>query len=137
MATYFADTWFWVATSDERDNGHHRAVDLSNAIGLADRIVTSEMVMIELLAYFSGEGVHMREVAADLVDSLKNNSQVTIVAQSHRQFERAFKRYRQYSDKDWSLTDCASMLIMTERNIQTALTNDRHFVQAGFSIRND
>ena len=35
-------------------------------------------------------------------------------------------------DKDWSLTDCISFVVMQERNIQDALTADHHFEQAGF-----
>jgi hypothetical protein len=36
------------------------------------------------------------------------------------------------TDKNWSLTDCASFLIMEEERLAAALTHDRHFTQAGF-----
>jgi len=36
------------------------------------------------------------------------------------------------SDKDWSLTDCASFVVMGERGLTHALSADRHFAQAGF-----
>ena len=35
-------------------------------------------------------------------------------------------------DKDCSLTDCVSFVIMREAGLQEALTGDRHFEQAGF-----
>lgn len=35
-------------------------------------------------------------------------------------------------DKGWSLTDCASCLIMNADSINEALTHDRHFEQMGF-----
>ena len=35
-------------------------------------------------------------------------------------------------DKDWSMTDCISFVIMRQRNLRDALTADRHFEQAGF-----
>ena len=35
-------------------------------------------------------------------------------------------------DKSFSVTDCSSFVVMKERRIKAALTNDRHFVQAGF-----
>jgi uncharacterized protein len=38
------------------------------------------------------------------------------------------------SDKRWSLTDCISFVVMQERGLTEALTADRHFEQAGFSI---
>jgi len=36
------------------------------------------------------------------------------------------------NDKDWSLTDCISFIVMEEHGITEALTGDRHFEQAGF-----
>ena len=37
-----------------------------------------------------------------------------------------------WSDKDFSFTNCTSFVVMKELWIQTALTTDRHFSQAGF-----
>ena len=37
-------------------------------------------------------------------------------------------------DKDWSLTDCISFVVMRRRGLTDALTSDHHFEQAGFSI---
>ncbi len=37
-----------------------------------------------------------------------------------------------HPDKDWSLVDCASFVVMKQRGIQEALTSDHHFEQAGF-----
>jgi predicted nucleic acid-binding protein len=36
-------------------------------------------------------------------------------------------------DKGYSLTDCASMLIMRQKEIQDILTYDKHFLQEGFN----
>ena len=36
-------------------------------------------------------------------------------------------------DQRWSLTDCASFLVMEERNITAALAYDRDFEQPGFT----
>jgi hypothetical protein len=35
-------------------------------------------------------------------------------------------------DKDWSLTDCISFVVMNAEGIGEALTADHHFEQAGF-----
>jgi predicted nucleic acid-binding protein len=36
------------------------------------------------------------------------------------------------ADKNWSLVDCSSFVLMQENNILEALTTDHHFEQAGF-----
>ena len=40
---------------------------------------------------------------------------------------------RSWPDQTWSLTDCASFLVMEERNITEALAYDPDFEQAGFT----
>jgi hypothetical protein len=41
--------------------------------------------------------------------------------------------FHQHADKKWTLTDCASPVIMRERKVKNALTGDRHFEQSGFA----
>ncbi|WP_231506131.1 type II toxin-antitoxin system VapC family toxin [Planktothrix serta] len=48
-------------------------------------------------------------------------------------FKSAVKFYSQRLDKGYSLTDCASMLIMRQKGIQDILTYDKHFLQEGFN----
>jgi uncharacterized protein len=40
--------------------------------------------------------------------------------------------FQQHQDKDYSLTDCISFIVMRKQGITTAFTFDRHFEQAGF-----
>jgi hypothetical protein len=47
-------------------------------------------------------------------------------------FEAGTDLYSRRSDKEWSLTDCISFVVMQEQGIGEALTGDRHFEQAGF-----
>jgi predicted nucleic acid-binding protein len=54
------------------------------------------------------------------------------VAPTLEQFNDALGFYERRADKAWSLTDCISFQVMTQRGIVDALTADHHFEQAGF-----
>jgi len=41
--------------------------------------------------------------------------------------------FKNYRDKEWSLVDCASFLVMRDEDIELALTADHHFEQMGFT----
>jgi uncharacterized protein len=90
------------------------------------------MVLTEVLNNFSDSGAYFRDAAARAAASLRTSHEVLIVAQTSELFARAFQRYRTMSDKGWSLTDCASFIIMEDEGITSALSHDHHFVQAGF-----
>jgi hypothetical protein len=40
----------------------------------------------------------------------------------------------QYSDKDWSYTDCSCLAVMRRLGIEQALTTDHHFRQMGITV---
>jgi predicted nucleic acid-binding protein len=49
-------------------------------------------------------------------------------------FDAAWRLFKRRGDKSWSLTDCVSFSLMHQRNLDTALTFDKHFAQAGFTM---
>ena len=57
---------------------------------------------------------------------------VEIVFTDKRLWNTAWQLYEMHKDKEWSLTDCISMVVMKERQISEVLTKDHHFEQAGF-----
>ena len=67
-----------------------------------------------------------------MVRGLENNPDIKIIPQTDSQFRAALQRYASRSDQRWSLTDCASFLVMEERDLTQALAYDRDFEQAGF-----
>lgn len=48
--------------------------------------------------------------------------------------ERARGWFFRWADKEFSLTDCTSFVIMRELRLKRALTTDHHFRQAGFEV---
>lgn len=130
MRKVFADTGYWIALINPRDQLHAKAVGVTRELSSA-LVVTSEMVLAELLNSFSDAGP-LREVAGEMVQGLRKSRDVKIVPQTSEQFERALQRYQQAADKRWSLTDCASFQVMEAEDVHSALTHDQHFVQGGF-----
>ncbi|MFI5116948.1 MAG: type II toxin-antitoxin system VapC family toxin [Terriglobales bacterium] len=131
MERVFADTGYWIALLNPRDELHRKATATSYSYN-ANQIVTSEMVLVEFLNSFSDYGPRLRHAAAKAVEALREESQIVIVSQTTQLFEKALQRYSDMADKSWSLTDCASFVIMDEEHLPAALTHDRHFAQAGF-----
>jgi len=71
-------------------------------------------------------------MAAAFAVSIQQDSDITIVSHTDKQFDEDLQLYSHRQDKAWGLTDCASFLIMTQQNITQALAHDVHFQQAGF-----
>lgn len=129
MRRIFADTSYWMALVNPRDLLHQKAIGASQKLS-SESLLTTEMVLVELLNSFSDS--LYRDAVGRMVGRLRQDSNLTIIPQSSRQFESALRRFQQAGDKSWSLTDCASFEAMQAENIQAALTHDRHFEQAGF-----
>ena len=66
------------------------------------------------------------------MERIRSDPRVHIEPQTPELFADAFERLRQRLDKEWSITDCASFLVMERLGIWQALTGDHHFEQAGF-----
>ena len=129
MKQIFADTSYWIGLVNPRDQIHQKVMKITQELSSV-RLLTTEMVLVELLNSFSDSP--FRRAVAGMVLKLRNDRNVRIVPQTSEQFERALRRYKHAADKSWSLTDCASFQVMEEEQMQGALTHDQHFAQAGF-----
>jgi uncharacterized protein len=129
MNAVFVDTAFYVAMLSTRDAFHRSATAfLANFDGLS---VTTEYVLVEVGNFCSGIG--KRRAFVDLVRGLEASSMTDVVPSSQELFERGLALFEARVDKEWSVTDCISFAVMTERGLTDALASDRHFGQAGFS----
>lgn len=131
MRIVFADTGYWTAILNPKDDLRDKAKDVSSSLGNV-QIITSEMVLTELLNYFAKRGTTLREATVETVKKLRANANVEIIPMTSKQFREALDLFHQRPDKKWSLTDCASFLVMKEKEITDALAHDKHFEQAGY-----
>jgi predicted nucleic acid-binding protein len=97
-------------------------------------IITSEEILTEFLAHFSGQGRTIRDGAARYAERILSNPGIIVRPQSHQSFLDGFALYKARSDKEYSLTDCISMQAMRAESITEILTRDGHFKQEGFTI---
>jgi predicted nucleic acid-binding protein len=129
--TYFVDAWFFIGALDRRDAHHERITRLQTRLAHAP-MVTHTAIFHEVLAYFAEDGWMARERAMQMIRRLLIRADV--ITPDRSLFLRALDRYAARPDKEYSLTDCLSMVIMEERGIREVLTNDHHFSQAGFVV---
>ncbi|MGI8469159.1 MAG: type II toxin-antitoxin system VapC family toxin [Pyrinomonadaceae bacterium] len=127
----FLDTAYAIALSVESDAHHERAVEISEDLE-SDGVplVTTRAVLLEIGNALSKR--RYRQAAVELLDALEQDQQVEIVPLAEELYRRAFELFISRPDKDWSLVDCVSFVVMRERGITGALTTDEHFEQAGF-----
>ncbi|MFB3786808.1 MAG: type II toxin-antitoxin system VapC family toxin [bacterium] len=129
----FLDTAFAIALSSPKDHFHHRAVQLAEQIQKKRiRRVTTRAIIVELgNALYK---IRYRNETIRLIRALESDPKVEIVPLSEPIFAKAFQLNASRPDKEWSITDCISFVVMQEREIHEALTTDDHFLQAGFQI---
>jgi len=128
MNELFADTFYFLALLSPSDKASQRARAIT--ANQRSRLVTTAWVLTEL-----ANALCKREARAGFLETLRalrSDPTAVIVGPEQRWFDAGLDLYSARPDKDWSLTDCISFVVMQDRGIADALTGDRHFEQAGF-----
>jgi hypothetical protein len=130
VTTYFADTSFWIAISSRRDQYHLAAAAWRQSVTRAgSRIVTTEAVLWEWLNALSDAST--RAIVAEGYRRVHADRRIEVIPFQPKLSDAAMELYRSRTDKNWSLTDCLSFVVMERLGIAEALTTDHHFEQAG------
>ena len=128
MKPVFADTSFFLALINPRDQYHGAAVELNSTLTVP--LVTTSWVLLEFANSISASRVRGR--FEQVLVRLRSEPDAKIVAEEPELFDRGCQLYISRPDKEWSLTDCISFVVMEREGLVDALTGDRHFEQAGF-----
>jgi uncharacterized protein len=100
----FADTVYWIALTNSFDQYHTKVVEVSSALGNC-RLFTTEAVLTEFLNALANKGPFVHAAAIKMVEAIMSNTQVTVVPQSRRIFNRSLALYKARPDKGYSLSD--------------------------------
>jgi uncharacterized protein len=130
MKPVFADTVYYLALTNPRDQ--YASVATKFTAAFSGRFVTTAWIMTEVAnSLVRGSD---RVLFCEIYRDLANDPRVIIVPPAEDLFEQGIELSAQRPDKEWSLTDCISFIGMREYGLSDALTADRHFEQAGFSV---
>jgi uncharacterized protein len=133
MKQIFADTFYWIALTNPRDNWHQRVLELTATLDRI-QIITTDEVLTEVLNFLCTHGPPMRRRTAQLIRDILEDPNIEVISQTHSSFNQGLILYEKRLDKAYSLTDCISMQIMKQMSIEEILTHDKHFTQEGFRI---
>lgn len=99
MKPVFADTGFWIALLNPRDRWHSQAISLDLQLQEQRRkIVSSEMVLTEVLNFFSKFTPLIRQSTALLVQEMRSYPNIILISQDSSQFQQALSLYSQRPD---------------------------------------
>jgi len=133
MHLTFVDTVGWIASLNRSDNLHSAAVRCFQFLAQSNTpLLTTSLVLAEI-----GNGLSrlpLRHLMTPFRQRLQQSKRIEIVHVDRSLFERGWSLYEQRPDKEWGLVDCISFVLMQERGILHAVTNDHHFEQAGFVV---
>src|SRR5213080_758364 len=111
MSIVFADTLYWIALINSRDQWHERAVSIK--IALADAsLVTTDSVLTEVINFFAEYGEIMRRKVVLAVRTILSDDQVEVLSETRQTFLDGLVTYESRADKGYSLTDCIAMNVM-------------------------
>jgi len=127
MNRVFADTFYFLALLNKNDAAHEKALGYSHLI---DKLVTTEWILTELADGLAAS--KHRNVFLQTRQELQADEDAAIVGFDFQVYEEGIRLYSTRPDKEWSLTDCISFIVMKQEKVAEALTGDHHFEQAGF-----
>jgi predicted nucleic acid-binding protein len=127
--TEFMDSLALIAAINRRDQYHDAVAEyLKQYMG---KFVTTEWVLMEATDALS-EAYH-RSAIVTAIRRMRTDSRYRIVPYDLGIYDAGFDLYSARPDKNWSLIDCISFVVMEQFNLADAMTEDHHFRQAGFN----
>lgn len=133
MDKVFADTAGWANLFVRTERRHRKAIALMRQWQHQGRhVVTTNYVLSELVALFTSPFHVPRRLLVRYIETIKTTPYVEIIHVDQALDTMAWTLLKERLDKEWSLVDCTSFVVMQQRGITETFTTDHHFEQAGF-----
>jgi uncharacterized protein len=133
MSNLFVDTSGWGNLLDLSQPFHRQATTLYRLARQRQRkVITTNYILTELVALLTSPLRMPRPQIIAFIQSLKTSPYIDILHIGPETDTQSWQLLANREDKNWSLIDCSSFIIMQQNNIAESLTNDHHFEQAGF-----
>jgi uncharacterized protein len=128
--SFFVDTSFVVALVSRRDEYREVAHRIYRRFLPTDKFYYTDAIVFESLNTLSkGEN---RRLGLEFFDRFAASDNAELIHTTPQQFYKALDLFERHPDKEWSLVDCVSFLVMQSKQIAFALTSDGHFEQVGY-----
>lgn len=122
------DTSGLLILADSQEPQHIAAREF---LAIATHVVTHNYVIDEFIALATRRGLPRIRVL-EFVGVLEEVPEIEIIYVDRELHHAALNLLRQRLDKEWSLCDAVSFVLMERLNFSEAMTTDHHFEQAGF-----
>lgn len=133
MNEVFADTSGWASFFLEDDRHHAKAFSLiAQWKQQNQRVVTTNYILSELIVLLSNSRGQQRPAVINYIETIRSADWIEIIHIDESLDNEAWRLLANRLDKQWSLVDAASFVVMQERGLTEVLTADHHFEQASF-----
>lgn len=131
MRTVFVDTGYILALELANDRNHPHALrHWESAKRDLPLLLTTSYVFDEVVTFLNSRGHHAKAVTVGAM--LLHSPSVRLLHVDEALFHEGWRYFQQYQDKDYSLPDCISFVVMQQMRLSVVYAFDQHFSQAGF-----
>ena len=135
MEIIFADTSFLFAYYNSEDKYHRCAREYFDTLKKSRNyplgFLLTDYIFDELTTLIMIR-TRNKTQAIFTGNSLLNSRTLKLIYLKEESIIKAWGKFCKYLDKQWSFTDCTSMVFMEENGLQKIASFDDHFKEAGF-----
>jgi hypothetical protein len=122
-----------LALINKTDHLHHRARGVrDDLLKQPFRFFVTDYILVEIANALSR--IPFRKAVVQLISFIQSSDDIQVIQIDKDVFQEAWRLYSERLDKQWSLTDRSSFIVMKAMGLKDAFTSDHHFEQAGFNI---